>query len=258
MRTHDMTAVKKAHSRTIAPAVVLSVLTLLSAALCPQLMAQSKGGAVTPDFVKTLESQAAGGDVAAVHTLGTLYFYGEGVPQSYAKSLPYFQSAAESGFPPSMSFLGYLYEKGYGVAKDPKKAADLYEKAANQGDTLAQLSLGAMYLHGESIAPDYKMAMTWLTKASKSGDYQADLLLGQMYVEGKGTDVNPQMALASFKKAADNKEDDGLAAYVTAELYRQGGGNLKPNPKEAKRYYELGAKKGNQQCKARLAELDKK
>jgi TPR repeat protein len=71
-------------------------------------------------------------------------------------------------------------------------------------------------------------------------------------------DANPQRALASYKKAADNQEDDGTAAYLTAEMYREGGGRIRANPKEAMKYYELGAKKENQQCKARLAELEKK
>jgi TPR repeat protein len=244
-------------ARPPAPALAALAACLLLA-FAPAAPAQDGGAQVTPSFVKDLEAKADGGDVASLHALGLLFYYGEGVRQDYKKSAGYLSSAAEAGFPPSLSFLGLLYERGLGVKEDIPKAVELYERAADAGDSLAQLSLGALYFFGEKLPADYDKALAWFGKAAANGDFQANLFLGQMYVQGKGVAPDVAKALGFFKKAADSPEDDGHAAYVAAELYRVGGPNLKPNPREARKYYELGAWKGHAGCQEMIAQLDKK
>jgi TPR repeat protein len=243
----------------LGPAFALCLALLLTAGSGP-LAAQGDGG-VTPDFVKKLDKQSKDGDDAATHTLGMIYFYGEGVKQDYRKSAEYLGRSADAGFVPSQSFLGYLYENGFGVKEDVGKAVGLYTKAAEAGDTLAQLSLGALYFHGKKAPEDPSKAFSWLSKAAGSGDYQALLLLSQLYAEGKGTPADAKKSLDMLTKAADNPEDDGSAAYLVGEVYRTGNlraGSLTitPDVKTARTFYQKGAATGHAASQEKLAQLD--
>jgi TPR repeat protein len=240
----------------IFPALAGACAALL-AALALTAGAAAQGGGVTPDFVKQLEAQSKTGDLAATHALGLLYFYGDGVKQDYKKSASLFATSAEGNYPPAQSFLGYLYENGFGVPQDIPKAVGLYELAAAQGEPLAELSLGAIYLLGTRLPPDYDKAFSWLGKATADGDYQAALLLAQMHADGKGTKQDPGKAVDILKKASENPEDDGTADFMAGEAYREGKGKLRPNQREALRYYRKGAAKGHAGCQQKVAELVK-
>jgi TPR repeat protein len=250
-------AMKNSDKQTAAsaPFFLAALFIALAVLLNPLPLPAQDEGSITPDFVKGLEKLAATGDEAALHTLGLLHFYGEGVKRDYKKSASYLSKAAEAGFPPSQSFLGYIYENGFGVKQDTGKAVSLYESAAEQDDTLAQLSLGALYLMGDKVKPDHAKAFAWLSKAAAKGDYQAELLLGEMYLEGEGVAADAAKALDYFKKAADKAEDDGSAAYLAGETYRTGNAKVKANAKNARAYFEKGAAKGHQGCKDKLGEL---
>lgn len=72
------------------------------------------------------------GYIGAQVNLGTMYAYGVGVEQDYAKAAEWFKKAAEQGNAGAQFNLGRMYEVGDGVEQDSVKAADCYKKAAMQ------------------------------------------------------------------------------------------------------------------------------
>lgn len=74
----------------------------------------------------------------AVNNLGSLYRYGYGVKQDYAKALSLFQRAAELGSSSGLYNIASMYEKGEGVKQNDNKAIEYYEKALATGHYPAQ------------------------------------------------------------------------------------------------------------------------
>jgi uncharacterized protein len=58
------------------------------------------------------------GDAHAQATLGFMYAYGRGVPQSYDVAVDWLLKAAVQGEPTGQYLLGLMYDKGFGVTQD--------------------------------------------------------------------------------------------------------------------------------------------
>jgi TPR repeat protein len=114
---------------------VLSVMIFLGALVLPSGHASgSSPSHISKADLQKLQTQAARGHAEAQVKLGSLYYEGHGVPQTYAKA------------------------RGW------------YEKAAAQGNAKAQYNLGAMYYYGHSgLLPDYTTARHWFEKAAAQG-----------------------------------------------------------------------------------------
>ena len=74
------------------------------------------------DDIKTLTTKAEQGDPQAQFNLGSLYYSGNGVEQSYSKALYWFTKAAERGESTSQFNLGIAYYNGEGVEQSYSKA----------------------------------------------------------------------------------------------------------------------------------------
>ena len=96
------------------------------------------------------EKASAQGDAEALNNLGTLYAFGRGVSQDYAKAREWYEKAAAQGFATAQNQLGWLYRGGQGVPQDYVRAymwfnlaaalstSDLQKSAANNRDKVAQ------------------------------------------------------------------------------------------------------------------------
>jgi len=58
------------------------------------------------------------GDAKAEHGLGTLYFYGHGVPQDYTQAVAWFREAADRNIG-GQDALGLMYRDGLGLPEKP-------------------------------------------------------------------------------------------------------------------------------------------
>ena len=85
-----------------------------------------------------------------------------------------------------MSNLGTLYQFGHGVAQDYAKAREWYERGADAGDANSMSNLGALYLNGYGVPPDYVKAREWFEKAAENGVSMAMFNLGVIYANGYG------------------------------------------------------------------------
>ena len=70
----------------------------------------------------------------ALVNVGTMYFLGEGVPQSYKKAMFWYKQAAEKNYFLGQKSLGKLYEERLGTNESLTKAFIWYSIAASQGD----------------------------------------------------------------------------------------------------------------------------
>ena len=70
---------------------------------------------------------------SAQSRLGEMYFFGEGVPQSYTEANRLYQLAANQGDATALYGIGYMYEEGEGVHQDIVMAHMLYNVASALG-----------------------------------------------------------------------------------------------------------------------------
>ena len=122
------------------------------------------------DYKKVLEiamPRAEAGDVRAQTMVGSLYSYGRGVPQSYAKAEEWFRKAAEQGFAPGEYALGMFYRVGATGNRDDKVAFDWFKKAADQDNPEALLEVGHMYRDGLGVSPDPAKAADYQLRAER-------------------------------------------------------------------------------------------
>lgn len=122
------------------------------------------------DYKKVLEiamPRAEAGDARAQTMVGSLYSYGRGVPQSYAKAEEWFRKAAEQGFAPGEYALGMFYRVGATGNRDDKVAFDWLKKAADQDRPEALLEVGHMYRDGVGVSPDPTKAADYELRAER-------------------------------------------------------------------------------------------
>ncbi|MDQ6970758.1 MAG: tetratricopeptide repeat-containing serine protease family protein [Mariprofundus sp.] len=210
------------------------------------------------------------GNERAQFTVGSLYARGQGVGQSYAEAIKWFQKvavlgseiaqhnlglmyekiqnysiaakwyheAADQGFSRSQFLLGLMYENGRGVKQDNTKAVKWYRKAAEQGHASAQFNLGTMYDNGRSVKRDYAKAVKWYRKAAMQGRANAQYNLGVMSANGQGLNQDYAKAVKWYRKAARQGHAD--AQFNLGVVYDNGQGVLQSATVAADWYYKAG------------------
>ncbi|WP_367111273.1 tetratricopeptide repeat protein [uncultured Psychrobacter sp.] len=89
---------------------------------------------------------ADNGSFNAQNNIGTMYYFGRGVTQSYTKAFEWYKKAAEQDVGLAQFNLGDLYEQGQGVPQDYEKAFEWYKKAADQGNQEASNRIGRLVM----------------------------------------------------------------------------------------------------------------
>ena len=130
-----------------------------------------------------LEKSASNDDPYALYQLGL--YYSEA--NDLAKSIQYYQRAAELNNADALLELYYIYGEGVGVEQDDDKALFFLKKVAELGNQEAIEELAAMALSGEGNM-DAKEAEYWIKKAG----YTEEML--------KELDKLQEKSLEMFKK----------------------------------------------------------
>ena len=153
--------------------------------------------------------------------LGRLYEKGEGVEQSYAKAIHYYQISADQNNSLGQYSLAECYADGKGVPKSPEKAVYYYKKAADQGYLLAIAELGKYLLKNQI---DEEEGLKYLNLAiQKASDYDQERLatlqldLAEYYDNVK---KSADVALHYYILAADN--GNKFAQESLGDAYREG------------------------------------
>jgi hypothetical protein len=69
----------------------------------------------------------------AQFNLGTMFYYGRGVAQSYEEAVKWFRLAAAQGWANALYNLGACHENGQGSPRDDHEALRLFKRAAAKG-----------------------------------------------------------------------------------------------------------------------------
>ncbi|HKT35245.1 MAG TPA: tetratricopeptide repeat protein [Nitrospira sp.] len=91
----------------------------------------------------------------------------------YDKAAADIQFLAKRGEPRAQYDLAVMYDQGQGVAQSDAEAMRWYELAAEQGEPRAQYNLGLMYLNGQGVPPDLAKAYSWISLAASQGNAHA-------------------------------------------------------------------------------------
>jgi TPR repeat protein len=178
----------------------------------------------------------------AMNNLGVLYENGRGVAQSYEQAALWYRKAADAGEPTAMRNLGLLYEGGRGVAQNYEQAALWYRKAAEAGVSNAMNSLGLLYESGGGVAQSYEQAVIWYRKAAEAGVSNAMNSLGLLYESGRGVAQSYEQAAIWYRKAAEGGQVKAM--YRLGLLYEVGMGVDRSN-EQAVLWYRKAADKGS-------------
>ena len=161
-------------------------------------------------------------DAGAFLSLGLMYYYGTGVPQSYAEAARWLQRAADQEQAEAQSMLGTMYYFGEGVPQNHLEASRLFRRAAEQGNSEARRWLGTLYYHGTGVPQSYLQAARWYRRAAERGYGSAQWSLGVAYRSGNGVRASRVVAHAWLNLAAAQNHDqatserDELARQMTA------------------------------------------
>ena len=117
-----------------------------------------------------LERAASNDEPHALYQLGL--YYGE--KADLAKSIQYYQRAAELNYGDALLELYYIYGEGIGVEQDDDKALFFLKKVAELGNQEAIEELAAMALSGQG-SMDAKETEYWIKKAGYTEEMLKEL-----------------------------------------------------------------------------------
>lgn len=152
------------------------------------------------------------GDSIAQFYVGEMYYYGHGVPQSYAEAIVWYNLSAVQGDPDSQYSLGYIYDEGEGVVEDDEQALSWYGLAAVQKYLPAQVRLANLYLNGDGVAHNPTEAILWLRTAAELNNIDAQYQLGEIYESGELVASDLNEAIKWYRYAATQGDVESLEA----------------------------------------------
>lgn len=138
-----------------------------------------------PTAIDIWSSEAEQGDSDAQYILGTLYYDGKVVSQSYSEAKRWFQASAEQGYVLAQNALANMYFSGTGIPVDYALATKWWLLAAEAGMSDSQNNLAVAYRDGLGVPKDLEAAAKWFEKAAYQEDVGAMLSLGGIY-HGEG------------------------------------------------------------------------
>ncbi len=214
----------------------------------------SSAAAPTPAELEEIEKAASRGeagtrDAEAQFKIGEMYRRGDqGLPQSAAKALEWFEKAAARGNANAQARLANMYNNGDGLPEGFDKsvryikALEWNQQAAEQGDNIAsQFGLGRQYGNPDGFGI--------IDKAASEGNAEAQFQLGFLYELGRGVPKSDAKALEWYQKAA--AQGHATAQCNIASMYQAGKGVPKDETK-ATEWYQKAATQGNARAQFKL------
>ena len=207
-------------------------------------------GMTYADFAKASQyfhEAADANNAEAQYIIGSLYYTGRGVYQSYTEAAAWWEKSALNGYVKAQSDLGEMNYRGKGIPRDYTKAIKWFEMAIEQNDAKSMFYLGGMYnSKNQGVQTNtLKTAELW-RKSAALGYPNAEFYLGQMYLIGRGgITQNADSAMIWIDKAANDGCVDALF-YLGEKAYA--GGDIE----KAKEMYGKAAEKGLKKAQDKL------
>ena len=150
-----------------------------------------QGTSATPQNITKaasfVEQSAQEGCGRAQHSLGAMYFSGEGKPQNYTMATAWYKEAAAQNITESQDSLGYMYMNGLGgLEQNYTVAAEWFQLAADAGNEESQGYLGFLYYNGYGVPQNDELAACWFQLSAQQGYKDSQNYLVNMIQEGRG------------------------------------------------------------------------
>jgi TPR repeat protein len=161
-----------------------------------KVASQAKMEKVVKEF-QLVETEALEGNNESQTKLGSMYYFGTGVPRSTSKAMKWLGKAALSGWAEAQNNIAIMYMDGVGVLQDFKKAEWWLKKSAKGGYSGAMFNLGRLCM----LSKMPKEAFKWFKKGALKDNPDAEHDLALMYLNGEGTKKNKDTAVKWLEKA---------------------------------------------------------
>ncbi len=149
------------------------------------------------------------------HSMGTIYYKGQGVVKDYSKAETYFQKAANMGYGHAWTDIGLMYRDGdENLPKNPEKAAVCFETCYELNEDTEFNSIGCYY----SDSGNYEMAIHWWKIGYEKKDNCCADNLGWAYQYGHGVAQNYAKAVEYYKQAVEWNPNDDYALKALKEI----------------------------------------
>lgn len=256
--------------------------------LLGRLYLEGNGIAGNPGRAAEYFRQAAeNGHIMAGYELGCLFRLGHGVKKDDFQAVQYLTPAADR-IPPNIDavlILAEIYADPKSPARNDRNAFHYYQTAARLGNAEAYYRCGLRLLEGIGVEKNPSDAFEYLKIAAGMNHVPSLYLCGELEHQAKHADKSQEFyrkaadrghaeAIRKFAMAALNgdgmKADPALAIEylkkigadssaadleLLASLYESGIGALRPQLKEAIRYYTLAANMQSVKSQLRLAQI---
>ncbi len=166
---------------------------------------------------------ADAGLAPAQYTLGTMYAFGDGVPQSRDVARTWYEKAAAQEHAGALYNLGLYYDRGITVAPDPARALEYYRRGARAGDAKAAYNAGQMLMLGQGVPENAQEGVRLIEQSAALGEGKASASLGYIYQTGFGVRKDAAHALEHYARAEQRgiggtgERRESLAATVLEE-----------------------------------------
>ncbi len=199
------------------------------------------------------KAKAEAGDYEAMHRIGKMYCWGNGVEGNSAIALKWLLKSAETGNPEAMSYLGHIHEYGICVEKDIEKAIEWYQRTAEirPGDGREMARLGSIYEEGGEVEQDYDKALEWYMKAANAGNITALDSIGDIYRFGKGVAEDSFKAIEWYERAVKADENRTGVMVKIADTYS----TIQGRENDSISWYENAAELGSSEAMLRLCKF---
>ncbi|MDR1613455.1 MAG: hypothetical protein LBT97_11845 [Planctomycetota bacterium] len=114
--------------------------------------------------------------------LGRMNYFGHGVEQNYTAARTYLEMPARLKHPMAMGLMGAMLVRGLGGEVDMALGLHYLRNALDEGDVTAMSAMGELHYYGRFVPFDRELALDYLTKAAVRGDEDAKRILG--YYDG--------------------------------------------------------------------------
>jgi len=196
------------------------------------------------------EHAVQGGSADGYASLGTLYYYGNGVNKDPARAFNLFNQAANRGSSEGMYRLAAAYDEGLGVGQDSGTACQWFIKAASYSHPWAVEEAGRCYYSGTGVREDHAAAFNFFVLAGQAGSVHARDYVGDMLDTGDGTNKD-QAAAVHWYEAAANQGD--LYAMTEMGLHYRLGQGVPWNEGKAMEWFGKAAEKRYAPAETNLA-----
>lgn len=196
---------------------------------------------------------------------GTLFFKGEGVPQSYIEAAYWWNLAVRNGDSYAPAYLAYLFLEGLGVEVNYKIALDLLKMGIERDDAQSKRVFGIILLDGtykktKIAEKDLKGGFALLSEAAEEDDIEAKGIVGHLYLTGECdeeyiVDKDFSKGLKMLTEAAEN--GNVQSQYFLAVSYYDEIYNNMDYPK-ARYWAEKAAENGEQRANDLLVKIEDK